>query len=360
MYKLCLTIVLLLLARTAFAIEVPPGSETPETPRVVRDPSVVVGLARTCQPRAPQFDFLALDSALCLRDIAEFGPAGRAAGEYLTPFLTSTNGAERAYGILTLGFIDYAPVIPTIEEPLDSKDWRVVYAAIWAAGWLGDQNATAKLDKLASSYWLVELRDDAARVAAALRSPTGRMERGTWQSTDREWRRDPTSVIVGGFQSSRTSCTDNQWKWQGEKFTIRPSRESRDTDEHFLKVSNSDLRGTLVGIDHGEFGGGLKWNPRHGTSKVLSRDNVHAIEPDGDGAIVLFGLAHMGFDYGYALNVSWNADGSWTQKEIARLPGEPLGWTKLQANRMAVLTAGRVVVFSSTEGILGVASCASE
>jgi hypothetical protein len=81
---------------------------------------------------------------------------------------------------------------------------------------------------------------------------------------------------------------------------------------------------------------------------------------DNDGAIVLFGLAHLGFNYGYALKVSRNSDGSWTQTDIARLPAEPQGWTRLKSDRIAVLTADRVVVFSSKEGILGVASCASQ
>lgn len=74
------------------------------TLNAVRDPMMVVQMAKSCQPRASQFDFLALDSVLCLREIAEFEPAGRTAGESSMPFLTSANGAEQAYGILTAWF----------------------------------------------------------------------------------------------------------------------------------------------------------------------------------------------------------------------------------------------------------------
>jgi HEAT repeat protein len=327
------------------------------TLRAVRDPIVVVQMAQSCQPKAPQFDFLALDSDLCLREIAEFGPAGQAAGESLMSFLTSANGAEQAYGILTLGFIDYDPALPKIEAALDSTDWRVVYAAIWATGWLGASDAAVKLDKLAGNYWLVELRGDAARVAAALRSPQGRMKRGSWDIMDHGIRRDPTWVITDGVRGRQQSCPRNLWEWQGEKFKMLPSP---DVEAHALDFGNGNMWGDLVGTDHGEWSGELTWVPKQGVPVVLIRDNVHGMDYDNDGAIVLFGLAHLGFNYGYALKVSRNADGSWTQKDIARLPGEPQSWTRLKLDRIAVLTAGRVVVFSSKEGVLGVASCAQK
>jgi HEAT repeat protein len=289
------------------------------TLRAVRDPIVVVQMAKSCQPKASQFDFLALDSALCLREVAEFGPAGRAAGESLMPFLTSANGAEQAYGILTLGFIDYDPAIPKIEAALDAKDWRVVYAAIWAVGWLGARDAAVNLDKLAANYWLVEVKGDAAQVAAALRSPQGRMRRGPWEVMDSGIKRDPTWVITDGVRSNEQSCPENQWQWQGEKFSVPLAR---DVNSHSLRFWNGNGWGELVGTDHGEWGGDLTWIPAKGVAEVLDRDNVRALQYDTDGVIAIFGLAHIRFNYGYALKVGRNADGSWTQTDVARLPGE--------------------------------------
>jgi hypothetical protein len=327
------------------------------TLKAVHDPIVVEQMAKSCQPKASQFDFLALDSALCLREIAAFGPAGRAAGESLMPFLASTNGAEQAYGILTLGFIGYDPAIPKVEAALDAKDWRVVYAAIRALGWLGASGAARKLDDLAAGYWLVEVRGDAARAVSALRSPQGRIERGTWDAMKNgEWR-DATWVITDGLRDRQQTCAGNLWEWQGEKFKMVPSRE---VEAHALGFGNGNMWGDLVGTDHGEWSGELTWIPIQGLPVVLIRDNVHGMDYDNDGAIVLFGLAHLGFNYGYALKVSRNADGSWTQTDIARLPGEPQSWTRLKSDRVAVLTAGRIVVFSSKEGILGVAPCAKK
>jgi hypothetical protein len=327
------------------------------TLRAVRDPIMVVEMAKSCQPKAAQFDFLALDSDLCLREIASFGPAGRAAGEYLMPFLDSANGAERAYGILVIGFINYGPATAKIEAALDSKDWRVVYAATQAVGWLGDKNAMAKLDKLAADHWLAELRDDAAQVSNKLRLRQGRVERGTWEFMDHGIMRDPSWVIPDGIRGKQQSCHANLWQWQGEQFKIVQGRE---TEAHALDFGNGNVWGDLVGTDHGEWSGVLAWIPKQGAPEVLIRDNVQGMDYDNDGAIVLFGLAHLGFNYGYALKVSRNADGSWTRTDIARLPGEPQGWTRLKSDRIAVLTARRVVVLSSKDGIIGVVPCASK
>jgi HEAT repeat protein len=327
------------------------------TLRAVHDPIVVEQMAKSCQPKASHFDFLALDSVLCLREIAAFGPAGRAAGESLMSFLTSTNGAEQAYGILTLGFIGYDPAVPKIEAALDAKDWRVVYAAIRASGWLGASGTAGKLDDLAARYWLVEVRGDAARAAAALRSPQGRIERGPWDVMENGEFRDPTWVITDGIRGRQQTCSGSLWEWQGEKFKLTPSREA---EAHALNFGNGNMWGDLVGTDHGEWSGELTWIPKQGEPLVLVRDNVHGMDYDNDGAIALLGLAHLGFNYGYALKVSRNADASWTQTDIARLPGEPQGWIRLKADRIAVQSSGRVVVFSSKEGIVGVASCASQ
>jgi HEAT repeat protein len=320
----------------------------------VRDPIVVERLAKACQPHAPRFDFLALESVQCLSEIAEFGPAGSAAGEALMPFLDSENQAERAYGILTLGYINYGPAIGKIDEALDSKDWCVVHAAVWGAGWLGDKDAAVKLDKLASSYWLVELKDVAAHVASALRSPKGRLERAPWKTIHNGMQIDPTFLVTDGFRGKRDACPSNLWQWQQEKFRIQPTR---DMVAHALRLSNGDVRGELVGTDHGEWGGDLTWIPGEGVPVVLDRDNVRGMDHDGRGAIVVFGLAHMGFNYGYVLGVSPNGDGNWTQTDVAHLPGEPGNWTRLKSNRIAIMTAGRVLIFLSNDGILGVASC---
>jgi len=329
--------------------------EAGKTLRALRDPIVAVDTAKACQPSAEQFDFLALKSSLCLREIAEFGPDGQAAGEYLTPFLTSPNGAEQAYGILTLGFLGYAPATAKFEDALSSKDWRIVYAAISSVGWMGDKQAISALNKLASGFWMAEIRKQAALTVSALQTSKGVVERGSWVVDDRGVPRDPTWVITEGADGIRSSCKSNRWQWQSQTFALTPDPEA---EAHALRFRIENMAGELIGTDHGEWGGSLTWVPFPGTPTVLDRDNVHGLEYADEGSIVLFGLAHLGFNYGYALKVIRKVDGTWEQTELARLPGEPRGSVRMDNGDIAVLSGGRVLVLSQKDGILGIAACA--
>ena len=332
-------------------------TEAGKTLKALRDPVVVVDAAKSCQPSAERFDFLALKSSLCLREIAEFGPDGQAAGEYLMPFLTSPNGTEKAYGILTLGFLGYAPATTQFEEALSSKDWRIVYAAISSVGWMGDKKAIPALNKLASDFWMAEIRKQAAQTASALQAPKGVVERGSWVVDDQGESRDPTWVITEGVGGIRSSCRSNRWQWQGQTFSLSPDPE---IEAHALRFRTENMAGELIGTDHGEWGGSLTWVPFQGTPVVLDRENVHGLEYADGGAVALFGLAHLGFNYGYALRVSLKADGTWEQAELARLPGEPEGHIRMENGDIAVLSGGSVVMLSQKTGIFGVATCLSK
>jgi hypothetical protein len=273
------------------------------------------------------------------------------------PFLTSPNSTEQAYGIVTLGFLGYDPATARFEDALSSKDWRIVYAAVSSVGWIGDKKAIPKLTKLASDYWMAEIRKQAATTVAALKSPEAVVERGSWIVEDRGIPRDPTWVISDGVGGPRLSCRSNRWQWQGRTFSLRPDLE---VEAHALRFRTANMAGELVGTDFGEWGGSLTWVPLEGTPVVLDRDNVHGLEYADGGAIVLFGLAHLGFNYGYALRVVRNVDATWVQTEIARLPGEPEGHVRLDGGNFAVLSGGRVVILSQNDAILGVAACAHQ
>lgn len=329
-------------------------SEAGKTLKALRDPIVALDTAKACQPSAEKFDFLALKSSLCLGEIAEFGPDGQAAGEFLTPFLTSPNSTEQAYGILTLGFLGYAPATPQFEDALSSKDWRIVYSAISSVGWMGDKKAIPALNKVASGFWMAEIREQAARTVSALQAPKGAVERRSWIINDRGIQRDPAWVITEGMQEIQTYCASNRWQWQDHTFTLRPDPE---VEAHSLRFWTESIAGELIGTNHGEWGGSLAWIPYKGTPIVLDRENVHGLEYADNGAIVLFGLAHLGFNYGYALRVSRKADETWEQTEIARLPGEPEGDLRMDNGDIAVLSGGRVIMLSPKDGILGVAAC---
>jgi hypothetical protein len=115
--------------------------------------------------------------------------------------------------------------------------------------------------------------------------------------------------------------------------------------------------GILVGTNRGEGGGELTWkNPVNGQWKLLLEHNVVAIEPVEGGAIVLFGVAHMGLVDGYAARVSRSDDGDWSLSEFARLPWTAEALATIGPNLFAAWSENRVVVFSDQE-IVGLARC---
>jgi hypothetical protein len=112
----------------------------------------------------------------------------------------------------------------------------------------------------------------------------------------------------------------------------------------------------LVGTNRGEWGGELTWNPVNGQGQLLLKHNVVAIEPAEGGAIVLFGLAHMSFDNGYAVRVRQRDDGGWSLSEIARLPSIADALATIGPNLLAAWSENGVVVFPD-QGIVGLAKC---
>jgi len=330
-------------------------AEVDSTLKATRNPAVIHQVTRSCYPRAGQFDSLAIDALLCLREIAAYGEDGQSAGQDLLPFLSSKNGDERAAGITTLAAIGYKSALPQIEAALSSPDWRVTYAAVRGIGWLGDKQALPDVQKVASNHWLPEVRDEATRTMAALRSSKGRLE-GTWKFIPWEGVGEPFEIdheILG----EAPSCRSQRWAWNGATFKLRPHQQGSDAQGRMsLQFSGGKLEGTNLG----EFGGTLTWKSldRNTKSEVIFQDDVVGMANDRDGAMALFGLSHMGLAYGYVLRVTRTSDDEWTLSEVARLPAEGEALTTLAPGTFAVLSRDRVVVFTWT-GILGMAPCAT-
>lgn len=326
-------------------------AEVESTLKATRNPAVIHQVARSCRPQAGQFNSLATDALLCLREIAAYGEDGKDAGQDLLPFLSSRNGAEKEYAITTMAAIGYSPALPQIVAALSSPDWRVTYAAARSSGWLGDRQAVPELQKVASTHWLPEVRKEAKRAIAALLSPKGRLK-GTWRFLPDGGPGEPFEIDLSALGET-PPCAGDRWMWNGVSFVLRrPSDDSeRDTSLPFHG-------GKLKGTNRGEWGGTLAWEGPgvHAKSEVIYQDNVVRMESDQDGAMVLFGLAHLGLIEGYVLRVSQDSDGTWYLSEVARLPGEGEALTSVAPGTFAALSQGRVVVFTRT-AILGMAAC---
>jgi HEAT repeat protein len=318
------------------------------TLRAVRDPTEAEEVVRTCHPTAAPFDPLALEALKCLGEIASYGDGGREVGAKLLAFLSSENGAERSYAVTALGQIGFEPAIPQIEEAMNSADWRVVYAAIRSLGWLGDTSAVPVMERIASDYWLPEVRAKAKQVAGLL-SSAGRVSRPSRFSHPSEGSDNPFAIdreVLDGV----SDCPSKRWQWKDTSFRFPKKSHDRDTE---LQVRD----GKFVGTNHGEWGGELMWRPTSGESESIEKDNVVGIEPDADGPIILFGLAHLGLAYGYAVHVTRPNGETWKPVEVARLPAEAGALVTIGVDLFAAWSDRRVVVFSAKQGILGLATC---
>jgi HEAT repeat protein len=282
-----------------------------ETLVAIRDPSVVTTVAENCNPSGTAFSKIPYQSFACLKNVATFGEHALPAGSQLLKFLLSPNGEELAAAVTALGYIGYDAAVPQIEQQLRSPDWRVVYAAARSLGWLAATGSIRELERVAFGHWLPEVRDQASAVVDALKGSGRRMARPP--SVDGP---DRARLFFMGRSNLRplTLCGSRRWEWHDIQFSLPPpsTRAAR------LSLG----AGELVGTNRGEWGGELAWKPADGQAQPIIKDNVIAIEAAEGGAIVLFGLAHLGWNYGYAVRVSQRDDGGWSLSEVARLPSK--------------------------------------
>jgi hypothetical protein len=130
-------------------------------------------------------------------------------------------------------------------------------------------------------------------------------------------------------------CSSGRWEWRGTSFSLSGDVDLiRRAEEKGSQLTFKD--GSLVGSDRGEWGGELSWHPLRKKAIGLINDNVAAIIPDGDNAVAIFGLAHLGLDYGYALTLRRPENGGWETREVGRFFSEPSAVTALGDGEFAV------------------------
>lgn len=102
--------------------------------------------------------------------------------------------------------------------------------------------------------------------------------------------------------------------------------------------------GSLIGLDVGEFGGGLWWFSSDGkSSKRLSEENVLGFVKTRWGILALVGLAHMGTDYGQVLRVGDGAAGNRRIEVLANLGAAPRSFVIESPDSFLVLTTRDLV-----------------
>jgi hypothetical protein len=324
--------------------------------------SAVATVAEPCKPQANSFDSVASQAFVCLRAIASQSDLGRSEVNQVIPFLHSENNAERTYGISALGAMGYKEAIPQIEAELQSNDWRVVFAATRSLGWLGAMDATPSLEKVASSHWLPEVREEARKSVRVLHLSVAKQQEAARKGRVSANYPGDWMAITPLVLRKTASCPGDRWRWKGNAFRIGDER--RKQDGNYASPASSLLvqDGELIGTNHGEWGGTLVWVPGKGMARVLLRDNITGLAFSGKGSILVLLDESILSDDGAIATFRRNSSGEWNLSPLVQLPARADRWTNFGPDRLgmeflAVESAGRVVIVSAETGVLGLASC---
>ncbi len=308
------------------------------------DPAGAVAMARGCKPSASPFGELGQG---CIGRLAKFKDSADQTGPYLMAFFDAPDGNEVAEAITSLALLDYQPARSRMEAALASDDWLVVFSAARGLGWLGDTQAIDALRQVARDHWLPRVRVMAALSADELASQ-GRLTsmpalpRRAWTPSHGFNTLTPDAYWP---EIDTPACKPARWQWRGERL-----------GEVAMTQKVVMPGGRLTGRDRGEWGGELTWTPEEGPPVVLAPMNVRGMVRDGDGVWVLLGLAHLVFNEGFVLHVTFDARGQPMVSRPYWFPSQGGGLLKGRNGAYASNTFDGVVVFTA-QGIQGMAQC---
>ena len=321
------------------------------------DSAVLDTLLEQCRPKDNELEFVELGSTSCLRHIESLGHDAVAAGPKLTPFLDSPNADERLGVVTTLGVIGDVAAIPRLRGALRDLDWRVVYAATKSLGQLRAVEATEDLEGIYDTYWLPEVRRQARYSLTDFKLPADSPTPYDQLEADRKsggFPYDLYSFVLDDIPA----CSSQQWRLKS--LVIHFPERGGSYAPRTVSARLSNGRGFLQGSNGGEFGSALTWKPHVGPSKVVYQGyEVIGIFPDGDGAIAVIGLAHLGIDFSVVVSLDLGAGGRWTLHEVARLPSMSSAMVQVSPGVYAARSGHRVTVFNRTQ-ILGLGTCSEE
>ncbi len=270
------------------------------------------------------------EKILAFRDISEIGLNANKAGEKIMKYLKNGDWDVRVAAARTMGFIGYKPAIPELQSLLFvENDWRLNYVAVLSLEMLNASNALKSLKEIETNHWYSPVREASKHAIAKIRN----------------LQYDTLSKSNTNFAFDFFSYEDVEKKVENCKFESDPFMKK------FLiwKV-------TLIGEDHGEWGGTLKFINSNGKKEVLIKDNIKSIIEFNGKIIVITGLAHMSCNNGAIYQLSQDKKGV-KVKKIIILPGSPFKIKKLNEDEIIIATYHGGTVILTKEMKLKEAIC---
>ena len=334
---------------------------------------------------------------LTLRDLAEAGSAGAAAGEVVTGLLDHGDAEIRVAAARALGFIGYAPAATVLVGKLDDAiDVRLSWTAAESLGRLHAASAIPALERIAASHWHTPVRVAAGTALRHIREGTVYplrfheknfpLEFFAYQHitgerevclkyAEREQRESreqklyarnaqaalsrlayATTVVSFGPLEPPDSTDDD-----GDNRIIRLTPDN--VVEHrrtVLQTPSIALRiddGWLAGGNRGEWGGELVFIGDDGVRQTVLDRNVEDIFSFGNRYVATVGLAHLSSSAGEVVDLSRHSDGSWRAKTWRVLPGAPSMSYLTPQGELLVATNGGTGFVISPDGRMREAVC---
>lgn len=299
----------------------------------------------------PESDF---DASLALVSLGRFGPAARAAGPRVRPFLARTDWRRaRTEAALALGRIGDAEAVPALIALLDEadRDWLLAYNAVEALALLRADGARPRIQALADGHWFKPVRNNARRALNLLSGgefalpelPRGADVEPEYLSLELRYAADQAAPERDcGFAAADATLDYSQNGLQPlprppsgharlnllAPAATLPARYQRSIRElafahDVVAFLHPFPAGRLLGTNAGEFGGGVYLLDPGGWPTLLVGDNAQAAFRLDGGTFVATGLAHGISDHGFLWRLEGEGPGGVHVSQAVRLPGKP-------------------------------------
>jgi HEAT repeat protein len=310
--------------------------------------------------------------SLIIDKLGDYESRAEHAGPALLPLLARRDLPDaRAEAVLTLGRIGHRPAVPALVALLDEAepDWLLGYNAVESLARLGATDAKGQISRLARAHWFRPVRNNAARALSLLSGSrfeltgvSGRDTEPDYLSLDLRFREDTRPERHCGFGEGhgtdpiqlrpRAPVT---WPDAGVRLAAFAPPPAETAREVMTKVKAFAMRGGevtllepwkgdgwLIGINAGEWGGGLYLIDRRGRpSEVIGTNVIGGLRLGGQ-VYVLTGLAHLIFDEGRLWRLA--PDGRKAVSSI-RLPARP---------RRVAISSDRTLLIRTSRGDVAV------
>ena len=309
-----------------------------------------------------------------LRNVAELGDAGRAAGPEVLRFLNAPDPGSRLAAARALGFIRYQPALPALLAALDDPvDVRLNWVAAESLGRLRNPHSVDALQRATDEHWYPPVRLAAANALRHIREDTPyatRLGRGGFPAEFFRYSGWQDDFLVChpalegrnpyGERGDSLGVSDAT---QLEKLHYRYDRFGGEVEgltemkDAIPTVALKVDRGWLAGSDRGEWGGELVFIRDDGKQFPLIHENVFDVFRFGNRILVITGLAHMGTNEGgiHVLSAD-DASGRWTATLWRALPLAPRN-ARIDHGDLRIELYGGDAILVTADGAMRMAPC---